>query len=169
MIKGRHTLRIAIAVGQYTHPSGLFYGGCRETWSNKALQEIVARHLSSSKRVAFVDIHTGLGPYGECTLISRFPGGSSGFERISTWWGSHGTSAVTLRVCDRRDNPRNRARPDRRDLLSGPILRSMERTRLDTISVRCECRDQPLPEGLDLWSIRRLLGRDHVIGRLDRQ
>ena len=98
MIKGRRTLKSAIAGGQYTHPSGLFYGGSCETWSNKALQEIVARCLSSSKRVAFVDIHTGLGPYGECTLISRFPGDSPVFERISTWWGSRATPAVTSKV-----------------------------------------------------------------------
>ena len=40
---------------------------------------------------------------------------------------------------------------------------------VDAILVSRERRDQPFPEGFNLWSIRRLLWRYHVIGRLDRQ
>ena len=67
--KGNAALQTAITGGQYLHPQGLFYGGHFETWSNKTIRTIVKRYLSRAARVAIVDFHTGLGPYGRGEII----------------------------------------------------------------------------------------------------
>lgn len=93
LIKGKKTLKVAIAEGQYTHPTGLFYGGTFETWSNSTLRTIAERHLTGAQRVAFVDIHTGLGPFGHAELICRFPPESKPYQRMASWWGARVTPA----------------------------------------------------------------------------
>ncbi|MDH3737653.1 MAG: M14 family metallopeptidase [Alphaproteobacteria bacterium] len=85
-IKGKRTLKVAITEGQYTHPTGLFFGGTSETWSNRTLRTISDRFLAAAKRVAFVDIHTGLGPFGHGELICRFPPESAAYKRMAAWW-----------------------------------------------------------------------------------
>jgi hypothetical protein len=85
--KGKKTLKAAITEGQYTHPTGLFYGGTCEAWSHLTLRSICQRYLSNAQRIAFVDIHTGLGPFGYGELICRFPLGSTTFNRMAVWWG----------------------------------------------------------------------------------
>ena len=94
VVRGRRTLKVAITEGQYTHPAGLFYGGIAESWSNKTFRTIVDHYLHDAKSVAFVDIHTGLGPHGRGQLICRFPPGSSTYERMFGWWGERVTPAV---------------------------------------------------------------------------
>ena len=60
--------------GQHTQPTGLFYTGTTESWSNNTLREICKKHLPASARmVAVLDFHTGLGPtaYGEPIFARR--------------------------------------------------------------------------------------------------
>lgn len=79
--------RAAVTAGQYTHPQGLFYGGNAESWSAKTLQTIVQRHGHGTRKVAFVDVHTGLGPYGQGEIILNVPKQSPAYERALAWWG----------------------------------------------------------------------------------
>ena len=87
LIHGRANLRAAISDGQYTHPDGLFYGGQSETWSNRTFRAIVSRHLTDAARVAFVDLHTGLGPFGYGEIIMGELKWSPSYERAVSWWG----------------------------------------------------------------------------------
>jgi len=87
LTRGKAALQAAISSGQYEHPQGLFYGGKFEVWSNQTLQAIVKRHVPNATQVAFVDFHTGLGPYGYGEIITNSLPGSPAFDRAAAWWG----------------------------------------------------------------------------------
>jgi hypothetical protein len=86
--RGRaHELQQAISGGQYTHPDGLFYGGESESWSNRTLQSIVREHLAGAARVVVIDLHTGLGAYGDYQIILQQSEESAVYERAVAMWG----------------------------------------------------------------------------------
>ena len=95
LVHGRSALRTAISGGKYSHPDGLFFGGRSEAWSNRTFHAIVARHLRNATRAAFVDIHTGLGPFGYGEIITGEPKGSPAYERAAAWWGERTKSVKT--------------------------------------------------------------------------
>ncbi len=80
---GEFALQAAITRGQHDHPDGLFYAGREASWSNRTFHEILDRFIKGAKSVAFLDFHTGLGPYGHGTLL----GGSSVKGRMADWFG----------------------------------------------------------------------------------
>jgi len=84
---GKTALRAAVSEGQYTHPTGLFYGGRQNTWSSKTIRSIVQRYLLTAKRVVIVDVHTGLGEYGNAELILNSPVTSFEYQRAVDIWG----------------------------------------------------------------------------------
>jgi hypothetical protein len=66
---GMTALTQATAGGQYEYPQGLFFGG-------KSLQEgpqkyyaFIRQALASATRVLVIDVHTGLGPFGQDSLM----------------------------------------------------------------------------------------------------
>jgi hypothetical protein len=86
MTHGRRALQAALTRGQYEHPQGLFYGGRFDTWSNKTLRRILASHVAGAARVACIDIHTGLGRFGDGELITNQPPESLEYRRAVSWW-----------------------------------------------------------------------------------
>ncbi len=84
-------LQSAISSGQYWDDKGVFYGGTRETWSNRMLRNILAPHAATVKRAAFIDLHTGLGPYGVGEIMSNHYGEAVGNKLVQDWWGSEAT------------------------------------------------------------------------------
>jgi hypothetical protein len=66
-------LQAAVSSGQYTHPRGIFFGGQRPVWSRTTLESIVRSRLATADRVAIIDLHTGLGPFGYGELIASHP------------------------------------------------------------------------------------------------
>lgn len=84
---GLAALQAAASGGQYTRPTGLFYGGTVETWSNRRIREIFQNQVPNTVRTFVVlDIHSGLGPmgYGEPIYLG---GDDVGFERAKVWFG----------------------------------------------------------------------------------
>jgi hypothetical protein len=68
---GMPALRRAIASGQYDFPRGLFFGGKRHEQGPRRFQLYISGRFSDSSRLVAVDIHTGLGRFGEdCLLVS---------------------------------------------------------------------------------------------------
>ncbi len=94
---GKAALKEAVTLGQHTDPDGLFYGGLSETWSNRTLRAIVGRYLSRAERVAAVEIHTGLGPFGGAEIILNEAHNSPPCRRARSWWGD---LAKTTRAAD---------------------------------------------------------------------
>ncbi len=89
---GMPAFQEAVSGGQYTRPTGLFYGGTGESWSNRTFRHIVKEHLAPTvKQLALFDLHTGLGPpgYGEPIYVGA---PDEGFERVRKWFGPEVTS-----------------------------------------------------------------------------
>ena len=66
---GMPALRQTVAGGQYEFPKGLFFGGKRLEQGPLQCQTYVAEHLATAEHVVAIDVHTGLGKYGEDTLL----------------------------------------------------------------------------------------------------
>jgi hypothetical protein len=84
---GMRAFQQALTAGQYTRPEGLFYGGTVPTWSAQTLERLLREQLPDAvRRVAVLDLHTGLGPtaYGEPILI---PCTWGDLARARAWFG----------------------------------------------------------------------------------
>jgi polar amino acid transport system ATP-binding protein len=67
---GHAGLARIVEAGQYEFPDGLFYGGDGPVWSNRTLNDILARFAGEARQVVVFDMHTGAGPYGYPALLS---------------------------------------------------------------------------------------------------
>ena len=83
---GMGAMQANVSGGQYTHPTGVFYGGSGPTWSYERMREICDRVLNGASRIAIIDLHTGLGEWGHGELISHHPATNSNYQRASNWW-----------------------------------------------------------------------------------
>lgn len=83
---GKVKAKAAISGGQYTHPTGLFYGGRSEAWSNTTLRSIVARYLSDTQEVVVIDLHTALGGFGVAGLIPNTDRNTDEYQRAHAIW-----------------------------------------------------------------------------------
>lgn len=77
----------ALSCGQYTHTDGLFYGGTKPSWSNVTLRRVLQTSLSNAKRIAHIDIHTGLGPWTIGEVLCPAEAEDPMLERAKRWWG----------------------------------------------------------------------------------
>ncbi len=89
---GAFALQAVVTRGQYRHPDGIFYGGKRPTWSNSTFRDILDKHVTGARRVAFIDLHTGLGGYGDAELIGGASPSTPGGRRMRDWHGDIVTS-----------------------------------------------------------------------------
>lgn len=99
-----HGLRFvqrAITRGQYRHADGLFYGGRSPEWSNRTWRHIIRSELMPFRRIAYIDLHTGLGERGHGEPIFRGGTDAGAFDRALRWYGNaltrseNGTSSST--------------------------------------------------------------------------
>lgn len=76
----------ALSGGQYAHPRGVQYGGRVPVWSNRVLRDLWARHGAGAELVAYVDLHSGLGPCGTGLLLQTAPEQTVAAELARAWW-----------------------------------------------------------------------------------
>jgi hypothetical protein len=88
-------LQAALTRGQHEFPDGLFFGGTNPSWSNLAVREVLRAHGRRAARIAWIDIHTGLGPSGVGERIFAARDDTAAFSRASAWWGGNGATPVT--------------------------------------------------------------------------
>ena len=62
--RGPAALQRALTGGQCDFADGMFYAGRAPTWSNATVRNVLREHLRDARRVAWIDIHTALGPWG---------------------------------------------------------------------------------------------------------
>lgn len=91
---GEVWVRDAITRGQYTHADGLHYGGGRTEESNRILEDLVDRHLRDMAHLLVVDLHTGHGPRGQVTHLSKYPPGSAGYMFLCDTFGPESVQAT---------------------------------------------------------------------------
>jgi len=84
---GMDRFQAAVSGGQFTHPTGLFYGGTGPTWSHRWIRNWAATALRDVQHLAIIDLHTGLGPSGFGELISSRQRDHSEFQRAIHKWG----------------------------------------------------------------------------------
>jgi hypothetical protein len=87
---GLRAFQQTVSQGQYTHPGGLFYGGKAPTWSLTTLRQVVRKYAQRCQRLAWIDVHTGLGPSGYGERIFACKDDPAAYQRASRWWGNAG-------------------------------------------------------------------------------
>lgn len=92
---GRAQLQAALSQGQHRHADGLFYGGLGPTWSHRTLRQVVDAYLKPARHMAWVDLHTGLGPCGVGERIHNGPSDPLSLARARAWWSGDGATPVT--------------------------------------------------------------------------
>ena len=90
--EGLPAWQAAITSGQCQFPDGLFYGGQAPTWSNQTVRQILADYAGPRRHVAWIDLHTGLGPNGVGERIYAGRNDADTVARARRWWGDQVTS-----------------------------------------------------------------------------
>lgn len=84
---GMDRFQEAVSSGQFTHPTGLFYGGTGPVWSHRWIHDWATTALRDVRNLTIIDLHTGLGPWGFGELISSRPNDHAEFQRAMHKWG----------------------------------------------------------------------------------
>jgi hypothetical protein len=82
----------AISKGQHEFPDGLFFGGQAPTWSNLTLRKVLQKYGQTCQQLAWIDLHTGLGPSGVGERIFACADDAAAYSRAKAWWGQGITS-----------------------------------------------------------------------------
>ncbi len=93
--RGEAAYQAAITRGQHEFPEGLFFGGTAPTWSNQTLRQVLRSHGRRARRIAWIDLHTGLGPSGLGERIFAGKDDPAAVQRARAWWGGNGATPVT--------------------------------------------------------------------------
>ncbi len=89
---GPREWQAAVTAGQYHHPDGMFFGGRSPTWSHLTLRAVLREHATRCARLAWIDVHTGLGPNGVGERIFAGPDDAAMLARTRACWGEKVTS-----------------------------------------------------------------------------
>lgn len=89
-ISGLRAFQQVVTKGQYSHADGLFFGGTAPTWSNLTLRKVLQQFATHCSDLAWIDLHTGLGPRGIGERIFACKEDAAAYKRASRWWGNRG-------------------------------------------------------------------------------
>ena len=92
---GPRKSQLAVSGGQHSHPDGLFYGGLGPTWSNRVFRQVLRQHAAQAQHLVWIDLHTGLGPYGVGERILACDDVGGALQHARQWWGNSITSVHT--------------------------------------------------------------------------
>ena len=151
---GASGLQQAITGGQYSRSDGIFFGGAGASWSRATLMQIADEHLAKARRIAIIDYHTGLGPYGHGERIILHRRDTPALARAREWYGD-AVTAIALGTSTSSD-------------LVGDGLTALERTLTragkEVTGMALEYGVRPLIESLDALRADNWL---HLHGKLD--
>ena len=91
---GLPALKSSIAGGQYDFPRGLFYGGREPARSAKIVQDNFARWIAGAADVLHIDLHSGLGKYGDYKLLVNAAPGSTAIDWYRQVFGAGSVEAA---------------------------------------------------------------------------
>jgi len=91
--RGMKAFQAAISQGQHDFPDGLFFGGQAPTWSNLTLRQVLQKYGQRCQKLAWIDLHTGLGPCGVGERIFACADDAAAYTRAKVWWG-HGITSI---------------------------------------------------------------------------
>lgn len=84
---GEWAFRSVLSAGQHTHAAGMFYGGTAPSWSNHTVRALLRQYAAQVEHLGWIDIHTGLGPFGHAEKIYAGPNTEVDLARARAWWG----------------------------------------------------------------------------------
>jgi hypothetical protein len=90
--RGMPAFQAAVSGGQHEFPDGMFFGGTAPTWSNQTVRTVLRQHGQGVKKLAWIDLHTGLGPSGLGERIFAGRDDAATLARARAWWGEAVTS-----------------------------------------------------------------------------
>ena len=91
---GARGWQAAVSQGQYAFAEGMYFGGFEPTWSHRIFRQVLQEHVASRRHLAWIDLHSGLGPYGVGERIFASIDGDAALPRARQWWGP-GVTSVT--------------------------------------------------------------------------
>jgi hypothetical protein len=86
-LHGRVALEKAISAGQYSDPSGPFYGGKAAAHGRRVCEDLMRQYALQQRDLAVIDLHTGLGSYGYGEIICDHEPDSAGTRIARHWYG----------------------------------------------------------------------------------
>ncbi len=92
---GDRRMQRAITSGQYQFADGVWFGGLTPTWSHRTFRQVLQQHLNKARQIAWIDLHTGLGPHGHGERIFACTDTGETLQRARRWWGPDITSVDT--------------------------------------------------------------------------
>lgn len=92
---GPDAYQAAVTAGQTTYADGLFYGGTAPSWSQQTFRTILRQYAAQARQLAWIDIHTGLGPNGIASRIFAGADEPVALARARAWWSGGGATPVT--------------------------------------------------------------------------
>jgi hypothetical protein len=84
---GRVALEKAISAGQYSDPSGPFYGGKAPAHGWLVCEDLMHQYTLQERDLAVIDLHTGLGSFGYGEIICDHQPNSVGTHTAVQWYG----------------------------------------------------------------------------------
>jgi hypothetical protein len=92
---GPRRAQMAVTKGQHSHPDGMYFGGLAPTWSHRTFRQVLSQHAGTCQHLAWIDLHTGLGPFGVGERIFACDDAGAALQRARAWWGEGVTSVHT--------------------------------------------------------------------------
>jgi len=74
---GTVEMKKVLPVGQYEHPRAIFYGGAADEETTRLLKAKIPAWAGDAEQIIHLDLHTGLGAFGECKLLVEDVRGSA--------------------------------------------------------------------------------------------
>lgn len=88
---GQTAYEIALSGGQYQDPQGPFYGGTRPARGRLTIETLIEDYRLAERRLAVIDVHTGLGARGYGEIICDHDPDSTGAATAQRWYGAECT------------------------------------------------------------------------------
>ena len=85
---GAELFQTLMTKGQYILPEDPYFGGTEPTWSHRIWRAICETSLRKFETVVHIDLHSGLGPFGECEIIYTGPNDTQALGTAKSWYGS---------------------------------------------------------------------------------
>jgi hypothetical protein len=86
--RGTRGFQQVLMRGQRTHADSLFHAGRAPAWSNTTLRRVLAEHGATRRQLAWIDLHTGLGPAGVGEKLYVGDNDPAELARARATWGA---------------------------------------------------------------------------------
>ena len=84
---GPAAMQVASDYGQYEDPQGLTFGGAGPEFGHQVMRQQIVPRLANVTELGLIDLHTGVGAYGEVAILPIDGAASANAQRLLDWWG----------------------------------------------------------------------------------